>query len=149
MTYCKDVANLLFWEVWECLNIPIKTIVLICTQLSCLSGCKNSSSLLNCFLRCCKEIASLLFWVIWAWTQHTHTHTHTHTTPHHTTPHHTTPHHTHLKINLRRPLTFNYMKKINFILHVFLEILQRNCELLILSTLSMPGYTHPSDSINL
>ena len=24
MTYCKDIANFLFWELWECLIIPIK-----------------------------------------------------------------------------------------------------------------------------
>ena len=33
-------------------------------------------------------------------------------------------------------------QKINFILHVFLEILQRYCELAIFGTLGMPGYTH-------
>ena len=24
MRYCKDIANLLFWEIWQCLTIPIK-----------------------------------------------------------------------------------------------------------------------------
>ena len=32
--------------------------------------------------------------------------------------------------------------KINFILHDFLEILQRYCKLVILGTLDMPGYAH-------
>ena len=39
-TYCKDIANLLFWELWECWTIPIKnhsinlkeTFMLTCTQ---------------------------------------------------------------------------------------------------------------------
>ena len=38
LRYCKDIANLLFWELWECLTIPIKIIVSICSKLSCLSA---------------------------------------------------------------------------------------------------------------
>ena len=34
-------------------------------------------------------------------------------------------------------------QKFNFILHVFLEILQRYCELVILGTFGMSGYAHP------
>ena len=34
-------------------------------------------------------------------------------------------------------------QKINFILYVFLEILQIYCKLVIFGTLGMPGYTHP------
>ena len=34
-------------------------------------------------------------------------------------------------------------QKINFILSVFLEILQRYCKLVILDTLNKPGYTQP------
>ena len=60
------IANLLLWELWECLTIPIKIILSICSKLSCLSACKKSTSSLNSFLRYCKEIANLLFWVIWA-----------------------------------------------------------------------------------
>ena len=37
---------------------------------------------------------------------------------------------------------FNCRQKINFILHTFLEILKRYCELVILGTLGMPGYAH-------
>ena len=40
LRYCKDIANLLFWKLWECLTIPIKIIVSICSKLSCLSPCK-------------------------------------------------------------------------------------------------------------
>ena len=33
MRYCKDIAKLLFWNLWECLTIPIKTLLLICRKL--------------------------------------------------------------------------------------------------------------------
>ena len=45
-------------------------------------------------------------------------------------------------INLWKTLMFTCMQKINFILNFFLEILQRFCNLIILSTLGMPGHTH-------
>ena len=31
--HCKDIGNLLFWKLWECLTIPIKIIVSICRKL--------------------------------------------------------------------------------------------------------------------
>ena len=37
----------------------------------------------------------------------------------------------------------------NFILYVFINILQRYCKLLILDTLGMYGYANPNDKINL
>ena len=37
---------------------------------------------------------------------------------------------------------FNCRQKINFILHVFLEILERYCKIIILGTLGIPGYAH-------
>ena len=49
LRYCKNITNLLFWELWECLTIPIKIIVSICSMLSCLSVCKKSTSSLICF----------------------------------------------------------------------------------------------------
>ena len=45
LRYCKDIANLLLWELCKCLAIPIKTIVSICSTFSCLSVCKKSTSL--------------------------------------------------------------------------------------------------------
>ena len=51
MRYCKDITNLIFWELWKCLTIPIKIILSICSKPSCLSACKKSTSLLNPFLR--------------------------------------------------------------------------------------------------
>ena len=65
MRYCQNIENLLFWEFWECLTISIKIIVSICSKLSWLSACKESSSSLTSFLIYCKEIANLLFWVFW------------------------------------------------------------------------------------
>ena len=62
--YCKDIANLLFWELWECLTIPIKIIVSICRKPSCLFACKKSTSSITSFLRYCKEIANLT-WSPW------------------------------------------------------------------------------------
>ena len=66
LRYCKDIANLLFWKLWECLTIPIKIMVLICSKLSCLSACKKSTSSLTSFLWYCRKIANLLYRVIWA-----------------------------------------------------------------------------------
>ena len=60
------IANLLLWELWECLTIPIKILLSICSNLLCLSACKKSTSSLNSSLRYCKEIANLSFWVTWA-----------------------------------------------------------------------------------
>ena len=41
LRYRKDIANLLFWQLRECLAIPIKIILSICSKLSCLSECKK------------------------------------------------------------------------------------------------------------
>ena len=35
LRYCKDIANSLFWDFWECLTIPIKIIISICSKLIC------------------------------------------------------------------------------------------------------------------
>ena len=64
LRYCKNIANLLFLKIWDCLTIPIKITVSICSKFSCLSACKKSISSLTSFLRYCKEIANSLFWVI-------------------------------------------------------------------------------------
>ena len=39
-------------------------------------------------------------------------------------------------------MTFIFRQKINFILDIFLEILQRYCEIIVLGTLVMPDYTN-------
>ena len=49
LRYCKGITNLLFWELLECLTIPIKIIVSICNKLPYLSACKKSTSSLTYF----------------------------------------------------------------------------------------------------
>ena len=44
LRYYKDIVNLLFKELWECLTIPIKIILSVCSKLSYLSAGKNSAS---------------------------------------------------------------------------------------------------------
>ena len=66
MRYSKDIAYLLFWELWECLIILIKIIVLVYRKLLCLSACKKSTSPVTSFLRYCRDIVNLLFWALWA-----------------------------------------------------------------------------------
>ena len=41
LKYCKDIANLLVWELWECSIIPIKTIVLFVGNLHAPRHAKN------------------------------------------------------------------------------------------------------------
>ena len=60
--YCQDIANLLFWELWECLTISIKIALAICSKLSCLSTCKKSTLSPNSFLTYWKEIANGHAW---------------------------------------------------------------------------------------
>ena len=120
--YCKDIANLLFWELCECLIISITIIVSFYRALPCLFACKKSTSSLTSFLRYCKEIANLLFWEIWACLA-------THTLNDNS--------------NLKKPLKFIYRQKIKLILHVFFEILQRYCKLIPLGTLGISGYANP------
>ena len=120
LRYCKDIANLLFWELWECLTIPNKTIVLICRKPSCSSACKKSTSSLTSFVRHCKEITNLLFWVFG----------------------HVWPHTPKTIVSIWRNFQcLSAGKKINFI-RISLEILERHCELVILGTLGMLGFAH-------
>ena len=44
---------------------------------------------------------------------------------------------------MKKPLTFFCRQKIKFILHVFLEIFRKYCELIVLGALVMPGYANP------
>ena len=67
-------------------------------------------------------MANLLFWVIWAYLA-THTKNDS--------------------INLKKPLFFICKQKINFILHLSLEILHGYCKLFIFGASGMPGYAHP------
>ena len=49
LRYCKVIASVSFWELWEYLAIPIKIIVSFCIKLSYLSACKKSASSLTSF----------------------------------------------------------------------------------------------------
>ena len=51
LRYCKDIANLAFWEFWECLTILFKIILSICSKLSCLSVCKKINFITQFFLK--------------------------------------------------------------------------------------------------
>ena len=87
--------------------------MLICMQ--------NINFITRILLKYGKKIATMLFSLIRAWLS------------------------THLKWYYQFEETFDiYLraKKIKFILYIFLEILQRYCELVILGSLGMPGYTH-------
>ena len=91
--------------------VPIKIKVSICNKLSCSSASKKSNSSLTSFLRYYKKIANLLFWIIWhAWPR--------------------TPKMIVAIWRNPRRLSIDNRQKINFILHIFLEILQRCCNLL-------------------
>ena len=133
------IANLLCRELWKFLTTLILS---VCSKLSCLPACKKSTSSLNSFLKYYKEIANLLSWVIWAGLDT-----------------HTWNNNSNLIIiviiiiiiiiinnnnkiinsNLKKPLTWICRQKTKFILHTFLEMLQRYCKLIVLDTLGMPG----------
>ena len=51
LRYSKDIANLLFWELWKCLIIPPSKSY---DQII-------ASSPVNSFLSYCREIANMLF----------------------------------------------------------------------------------------
>ena len=91
LRYCKDIVNLLYWELWKCLAILIKnhninlletfmlffinkinfithfflTIVSVWWNVWCLSARRKLTLPLTVFLRYCKNIANLLFWIFW------------------------------------------------------------------------------------
>ena len=97
-------------KLWcPCVEINLwETFMLICM--------KKSTS----FLRCWKSIANLLFWELWECLTIS------------------------IKIKASTWRNLIYLQaKINFIPHVFLEILQICCKLVILGTSGMTGYTHP------
>ena len=95
---------------------PSKVKVWICRKLSCLSACIKSTLSITSFLRYYKEIPTLLLWVYLGMPGHT---------------------------PLKKPLIFFCRQKINFIIHVSLEFLQKYWKPVILGTLDIPNYTHP------
>ena len=74
---------------------------------------KKSTTSLSSFLRYCKDNTSFQYWILWA----------------------------HLAMNdtvsLKKTLMLIFMEKIIFIPHLFFEILQRYCKIVIFGTLGM------------
>ena len=97
--------------------------VSIWKNLWCLSESKKSTSFFFLFsLRYCKDIANFLFWVLWEFLIISHQKSQQESVG-----------------NFRAYL---HAKKINFITHFLIKILQRNTKLVILGNLGMPGHTH-------
>ena len=100
--YWKDIANMLFWEFWECLTIPIKNhginfehaFMFVCMQ--------KINFLTHFFLKILQRNPDFLFWVMWVYKDIT-----------------IDPK---WVINLYTS-NFHRMPKINIILYFFLEIL--------------------------
>ena len=103
---------------WKCLTNPIKTIVSICSMLSCLSASKKSTSSFIYSLQYCREIANLLFYSVCACLA------------------------THLKwqYHFEETLRFISRQKMNFI---FFAVLQTYCKLVVLGSFGMPSQTNP------
>ena len=121
LNYCKDIADLLFWELWECLAIPIKNHIINLQETFVRICMLQINFITHFFLRYCKETAILLFWVHWA----------CFAAPK-------------MVVSTWRNLWYLcYRQKTNFILSIFLETLQRYCKFIILDTLSKPTYRHP------
>ena len=55
LRHCKDIANLLFSELWECLTIIVST----CSKLSCLSACKKINFITHFFLKILQRNSAL------------------------------------------------------------------------------------------
>ena len=122
LSYCKDVAMLLFWQAWPC---PPRLMASTSRIVSCFSARKKSTSFLP-FLRYCKDITNLSFWVLWTCLAMT-------------SKNNTT--------SLEKTLMFIFMQNI-FIPHLF-EILQGYCKLVILDILCKLGHAHQNNSTNL
>ena len=93
----------------------------ICEEFSCLSTCRKPISSLSSFLIYCKEISILSFWTNMGMSGHNHAK---------------------WWYQFQELLMCDCRQKINFILHVFLEIWERYCKIVILGTLGIPGYAH-------
>ena len=116
----QDFANLLFQVIWAGLVIPTR-INGINLQNNFHLHAKNQFPNSLFFFRYCKVITNVLFWVLWACLAMTSKNDTT---------------------SLQKTLRFIFMQNITFIPHLFLEILQRYCKLVILGTLGTPGHAH-------
>ena len=113
MTYCKGITSLLFWELSECLTSPIKNHSINLLEILWLICMEK----INLFL---KKYSKFVISGNLGMLGKTHIWNDS--------------------INLKKLWCLSAGKNINFILHIFLEILQNYCRLVILGTLGMPGY---------
>ena len=116
LRYCKDIANLLFSELWEWSTISIKnhsinlqeTFMLVCMQ--------QIKFIIHFFLKILQRNIKLVILGNWGIPRHSENDS----------------------INLKKSAFCK--QKTNFILSIFLEILQRYCKFVILGTLGKPAY---------
>ena len=128
---CKDITNLLFWKLWECLTITIKIIaskLSICSKLSCLSACKKINFITQFFLKILQRNDKLII-----------------------LNNLDMPSHTQLIWYYHSEKVFDVYQqaKINFFLHVSLGILQRCCKVADLGTFGMHGCAYSNFSVYL
>ena len=90
-------------------------IVSIWRNLWCPSESKKSTSLFPFSLKYCKDISNLVFWVLWECLT---------------------------RNDVGNFHAYLHAKKLNFIIHFFVKILQRNSKLVILGNFDIPGHTH-------
>ena len=55
LRYCKDIVNLLFWEFWECLIIPIKNHSINLYGIFMLICMQKINFIIHFFLNYCKK----------------------------------------------------------------------------------------------
>ena len=65
LSCCKEIPNLLFWELWNIRPSSSKITVSICRKLPCLSACKKPTSSLTYFKRYCKEVSNSVAFILW------------------------------------------------------------------------------------
>ena len=118
LRYCKDTANCYFANFENAWLPSSKIKESVCRKLLCLYACNKSTSSLTCFI--------------------THWNSKLNILGNSSMPRSTLND----SINLKKSLMFICKQKTNFILSIFLEILQRYCKFVILGTLHKPAYTH-------
>ena len=95
-------------------------IVSIWRNLWCLSENKKSNPFFPFSLRYCKDIQNLLFWALWEYFIISHEKSY--------------------HQSVKNFHAYMHVRKINFITHFFLKILQRNSKLVIFGSLGMHGH---------
>ena len=120
LRYCKDIANLLFSELWECLTIPIKIKVSI-YQKPYSYRHEKINFITHFFLKTLQKNSKFFGLGDLDTSGYTHK----------------------MIVSIwRNFLAFICKIKLNFIVYVY-DVLQRYCKLVILGTLGFPGIAHP------